>query len=133
MLKKTIGKGLITITKTDVEQRVVKGVVYEPNLVDSQGDWMEASEIQKSAYSFMKQARTASGVDTNHSCKAVEAYVCESYIAKAGDPDNYVEGSWIVAIKVDDQDTWDGIMNGDYEGLSMFGQGFREEGVEPEA
>jgi hypothetical protein len=116
-----VNQRLVTISKTDEEERVIKGVVYKPNELDSQEDWMEPQEIKKAAYDFMKNLRLTN-VDTKHDLNTVDAFVCESYIAKAEDPDGYVEGAWVVAMKIEDEILWQDILKGEYESFSMWGQ-----------
>ncbi len=41
------------IIKADMKKRYTLGVVYEPNVVDSQGDWTDVEEIEKAAHGFM--------------------------------------------------------------------------------
>ncbi|MRT18436.1 terminase, partial [Vitellibacter sp. q18] len=45
------------INKEDEEQQLVYGVVYEPNVEDSHGDFMTADSIEKAAHGFIKDAR----------------------------------------------------------------------------
>jgi len=45
--------GVRIIRKTDA-QRYTLGIVYEPNVVDTQGDWSTAEEIEKACYGFMR-------------------------------------------------------------------------------
>lgn len=125
-----IKKGLVTICKIDEVLQIVKGVVYQPNVVDSQDDWMSDIEIRKAAHTFMKNMNLQN-VDTNHDLNPIEAFVCESFIAKANDPEGFPEGSWVVAVKIEDADIWQGVLNGDFGGFSMFGKGFGYDGVEP--
>lgn len=42
------------------EQRYTLGVVYEPNVVDSQGDFSDASEIEKACHKFMQRLQDRS-------------------------------------------------------------------------
>lgn len=111
---------LITIDKADSSKHIIKGVVYKPDEPDTQGDWMSAEEIEKMAYLFMKRS-SMNSIDTNHDYNYIHSYVCESYIARADDPDGYPEGSWVVCIKIEDDDVWTGIENGEFAGLSMAG------------
>jgi len=130
MNKVRVIKELITIAKMDSSAQVIKGVVYEPLVLDSQEDWMAPEEIKKSAHNFMKNLNLQN-VDTSHDLSEVDAYVCESYIAKADDPEGFVEGAWVVAIKVESDDIWSLIESGEIGGLSMYGPGMAYEGVEP--
>jgi hypothetical protein len=126
----TFSKQYVPIIKLDSERRLIKGVVYEPNTLDAQGDWMTPEDIEETAHRFMKELKQQN-VDTKHDLQKVDAYVCESYIAKANDPEGYPEGAWVVAIKVDDDDVWAGVLAGEYEGLSMFGRGLAIEDIDP--
>lgn len=111
---------LIPIKKVDSLKHIIKGVVYKPMEKDSQGDFMTAEEIEKMAYLFMKRS-SMNSVDTHHDYNYVHAYVCESYLARENDPDGYPEGSWVVCIKIEDDDIWAQVENGDIAGLSMAG------------
>lgn len=111
---------VIQITKKDSSKHIIKGVVYKPNVRDSHGDWMTPEEIEKMAYLFMKRAITNS-IDTRHNFNYIHAYVCESYIVREGDPDGYPVGSWVVAIKIEDDEVWEEIESGEYAALSMAG------------
>lgn len=122
---------LIPINKIDSAKHIIKGVVYKPDEKDSQGDWMSAEDIEKMAYLFMRRACTNS-IDTQHTYNYVHAYVCESYLARENDPDGYPEGSWIVCIKIEDEDVWAGVENGDYAGLSMAGMAHSVEAEVPD-
>src|SRR5690606_30647053 len=51
------------ITKEEDPQKLVYGVVYEPNVEDAHGDFMTESEIEKAAHKFLKDARN---IDTQH-------------------------------------------------------------------
>lgn len=50
-----------TFIQKNEEQRYTLGIVYEPNVVDSQGDFAEAPEIEKACWEFSKllQGQTA--------------------------------------------------------------------------
>jgi len=43
------------ILKTNAKQRYTLGVVYEPMKLDTQGDFAEASEIEKACWNFMRK------------------------------------------------------------------------------
>jgi len=112
----------VPIHKVDTEKQLVVGEVYIPGEVDTQGDMATAEEIQKAAWGALKNHAV---VKTNHEDSAPGAYIAESYIAKAGDPDGYTEGAWVVAIKVDDATLWDSVKKGDYKAFSMGGKAQR--------
>lgn len=117
----------IPILKIDDEKRVVFGIVYSPDEVDSQGDTMTAAEIEKMAYRFMENRRTDK-IDKDHDEKADEGFVAETWLVKKGDPvfADQPAGSWAVGIKVTDNATWKLVKSGKIGGLSMGGEGKAE-------
>ena len=111
----------IKIIKSD-EEGVVYGIVYSPNEIDSQGDFADANTIKTAAYSFMKSG-FAKNVDREHSFNNVDAYVCQSWLIKSGDPvfPDEKEGSWAVAIKLESDELKDAVKKGEISGISMAG------------
>lgn len=112
----------ISILKTNDEQRLVYGIVYSPNEVDSQGDTATADVIKDMAYGFMKSRNTLS-VDKDHNGMSSEGFVAESWIVKKKDSvfTDQPEGSWAVAIKVENDTTWNAVKSGEIGGLSLAG------------
>lgn len=112
--------------KKSEEKRMVYGIVYPVNKVDSQGDYSTAPEIEKAAYDFMKDLRVQN-VDTGHNFDKAGAFVAESWLIKANDslfPEAPM-GSWAVGIRVEDDALWARVMKGEFRGLSMAGFGER--------
>lgn len=102
------------------EQQLVYGVVYEPEVEDSHGDYMTATEIEKAAHGFMKDARN---IDTQHDFQSGVGEVVESYVAPADiDMDGQViqKGSWVLVTKATDE-IWKQIKDGSISGYSMAG------------
>ncbi len=118
---KTVG-----ILKTDEEKRMVYGIVYAPDEVDSQGDVATAEVIEKMAYDFMRNARTTQ-VDKQHDYQPDEGFVAESWIVKEGDPLFDEVGAWAVGIKVENDATWEAIKKGEITGISLAGEAEVEE------
>lgn len=118
----------IDIAKTDEEKQLVYGVVYAPDEADAHGDAMTKAEIEKAAHNFLAKART-SNVDTQHDFQADDGLIVESAVLKKDD-DFYPggkEGSWVVAIKVTNEDTWEAVKKGDLKGISLAGKAVAEE------
>ncbi|HHL73204.1 MAG TPA: hypothetical protein ENJ29_11915 [Bacteroidetes bacterium] len=113
---------LFRILKVDAEKRMVYGIVYAPGEVDTEGDTMEAEEIEKMAYNFMAKRRTTN-VDLQHDFEGDEGFVAESWLVRKNDPlfSEEPEGAWAVGIKVTNDDTWEAVKKGDIGGLSMGG------------
>ena len=118
----------VPILKVDKEKRIVTGVVYEPNVPDSQGDFMEADTIEKTAYAFMENHQN---IDIKHDFKTNDQLkVIESYIAKSEETignKKVQPGTWIMSVKVNDDTIWEGVKKGDFNGFSMGGTGVKEE------
>ncbi|MEH6967894.1 XkdF-like putative serine protease domain-containing protein [Bacillus velezensis] len=102
------------------EQKLVYGIVYEPDVPDAHGDYMTAEEIEKAAHGFLADARN---IDTNHNFEGGAGEVVESYVA----PDDFEignavirKGSWVLVTKASDE-VWDQIKAGIITGYSMAG------------
>lgn len=66
------------LAKEADEQKLVYGIVYEPDTVDAHGDFMTAAEIEKAAHGFLKDARQ---IDKQHDFQGGVGEVVESYVA----------------------------------------------------
>lgn len=118
--KPVFEKQVRLLTKSDDAEQLVYGVVYAPEEVDAHGDFMTASEIEKAAHQFLKDARN---VDTQHNFEAGAGEVVESYVAPAditiGD-ETIAKGSWVLVTKASDE-IWEQIQKGEFTGYSMAG------------
>lgn len=119
------GANAVQIKKLDQDEQIVFAEVYAPNFPDSQGDFMSAEEIKKTAYDFMKKS-ALSNIDTNHSRDPNGSYVVESFIARKDDP-VFIPGSWVIGVKVPDQQVWSMVKSGELNGFSLDGFGVRTE------
>lgn len=98
-------------------EQVVFAEVLVPGVVNSYGDFHTKESVAQFAYEF---ARQGYGIDINHDGVDVAGTVCyvvESFIARPGDPD-FIEGSWVVGVKVTDKATWERILSGELNGFS---------------
>lgn len=115
----------LRLLKTDDEKRLLYGVVYAPNDEDSQGDWATEEDIEKAAHAFLSNAFVRN-IDKDHDFRPQDgAYVAESFILRGQDPmfPNEKPGTWVVAIKIDNEETWNAVKKGELQGLSMAGSG----------
>lgn len=108
----------VEIVKKDKPNQVVKGIVYSPGYVDTDGETATESDIKKAAWDFLANRREKN-IDINHDWSESGCYVVESYIAEKGDP-NFPEGSWILGVKCTD-DVWKKVENGELNGFSFGG------------
>jgi Putative phage serine protease XkdF len=116
------------ISKKDEAEQIVTGMVYAPDILDAQGDMMEAATIKEMAYSFIKKSDLSSSIDKEHSQWPANCYPVESYIAREGDPD-FVPGAWVLSVKINDDSIWTQVMKGEINGFSVFGSAFRRKAV----
>ncbi|MCM2674086.1 XkdF-like putative serine protease domain-containing protein [Alkalicoccobacillus plakortidis] len=111
----------VKIVKSNEEQQLVTGVVYEPDVLDAHEDYMTATEIEKAAHQFLSDYRN---IDKQHDFASSVGEVVESWIAKTdmklGD-DDITAGTWVMTVKVSDADSLESIKNGDVTGFSMVG------------
>lgn len=112
------------IIKSDTESHYVTGIVYEPMVEDTDGNYMTEEEITKAAHWFMKNSGEA---DVQHCFqKADGVEVVESYVAKCDmeiEGQTIQKGTWLMTMEVTDADIWDSIEKGAITGFSMGGKG----------
>lgn len=116
------------IVQKDEDERVVTGPVLIPDQEDKHGDVVRADNIQDVAYKFMEEFQN---VDLMHTFKEVGVPV-ESYLAPMDldfEKMTVPEGSWMMSVRVTDDETWQAIKRGDLTGFSIYGQGERQEGA----
>ncbi|KAA1180908.1 XkdF-like putative serine protease domain-containing protein [Paenibacillus sp. B2(2019)] len=124
----------VQIAKIDDEKRIVKGVVYQPDVADAHDDQMDEVEIEKAAHLFMEKQHTYN-IDKQHDLEVDKGFVIESYIAPCDmtlGEQQIIKGSWVAAVKVTDDDTWEAIKKEEITGFSIWGVGKREEIQEEE-
>ncbi|MGG0052159.1 XkdF-like putative serine protease domain-containing protein [Bacillus atrophaeus] len=113
-------KEIKVLTKAEDEQKLVYGIVYEPDTEDAHGDYMTAAEIEKAAHGFLKDARQ---IDKQHDFQGGVGDVVESYVAPADfemNGETIKEGSWVLVTKASEE-IWEQIKKGEITGYSMAG------------
>lgn len=111
--------------KQDAVKHLVSGVVLQPGIADSQGDIMSADDIETAAHDFMMKSQA---IYTQHTDEAPNVRIVESFIApaamKVGD-ESVVKGTWMMVVKVLDEEIWKSVKGGKYTGFSIRGRGVR--------
>lgn len=108
------------------DQRLVYAEVYAPNRPDSDGEYMTAQEIQKMAHAFTARGEMGQ-IDVMHNNEVVPGVkIVESFIARKGDQD-FLEGSWVVGMHVDNDQLWQAIKEDKINGFSMEAMVYRHE------
>jgi len=123
------GECLLCIRKA-ASEHIVYGVVYEPYVVDSQGDFASPEEIEKAAHLFAEkyQEFNIEHEGTYHKVALSESYVAPEDIRIGGQP--VKKGSWILAVRIPDI-LWGSIEKGEINGYSMEGGAVRSPGRLP--
>lgn len=114
------------VTKADDPQKLVYGVVYEPDVEDAHGDYMDAETIEKAAHTFMEDYQQ---IDKQHDFTTNAGKVVESYVApvdmEIGETP-ITKGTWVLVTKATDE-MWEGIQKGEFTGYSLAGTAQVEE------
>ena len=111
---------VVPMLKKD-EERIVYGVVYEPDSTDAQGDAASAREIKKAAYRFMEEAQV---FKVNHQGSNVPVKILENFLAPTTfsvGKKKIKKGSWVLVTRVLDDNVWEDIKSGKLTGYSMAG------------
>lgn len=114
---KTRKQHAVRIVKTNADKQIIYGEVYAPDVIDTYGDIMRASDIEAMAHKFM-ELELKSTIDVMHDNEPRDAYPIESFIAREGDPD-YTPGAWVLGVKINDPDIWADIKRGKLNGFSF--------------
>ncbi len=109
------------------EQRLVVGVVMEPvSTPDTQGDVIAADEIRRTAAKWKADFGTI-GLqhqdDVTDKVQVVESWITPVDVVIGGQ--TAVAGSWLLALKVLDDDIWAAVKAGEITGFSIGGTASR--------
>ena len=127
----------LTFKFADDEKKIVVGPAMVPYMSilrkDDDGDkyWVRFSEdtIREIAMKYMKEARTNMTNNDHNTGERAGAYVFESWIVEDPEGDkaktvygyDVPKGTWMIAMKVDDKETWKRIKAGELKGFSVEG------------
>jgi len=119
----------VRLLKSD-EERYVLGVVLEPTLElnkpDSQGDVYSAEDVRQAAYNFMQNSQT---IGIQHKAVAGEKIkILESWIQRDNttiDGQEIAAGTWMLGVRIVDDDLWAAVKDGSFSGFSIGGTGQR--------
>ena len=115
------------ILKTDDEQRIVYGIVLEPDVEDSQGDVVSKDDVELAAHRFLYQQGLAIG-DQHGTLAPPDVRPVESYIAPVDfelGGQVVKAGSWVLAVHVPDDSLWAQIKKDQKGAFSVGGSGRR--------
>lgn len=106
------------ILKIDKQQHIVTAPALVPGEEDSDGDIVTEEQIEAVAYKFLTDYQN---VDVMHTFRKVARPV-ESWILREPMTIKQVElpkGTWLLSVKVEDDQVWDKIVKGEYNGFSV--------------
>ena len=93
------------------EEKIVYGVVMEPDELDAHGEYSTTDDIRKACYDYMENYKGELGLF--HKMKSDSLKLLENYITLVPiDKYKIKEGSWIMAVRVNDEEVWDRIKLG---------------------
>jgi hypothetical protein len=108
------------------DERYVLGIVLEPETEDSQKDIYSAEEIRQAAHKFME---TYGSIGLMHKVAlGGRVAILESWIAPCDfdlNGQHVKKGTWMLAIRVKDDDLWDSVKKGELTGFSIGGSAIR--------
>ena len=115
----------IPLLKTN-EERYVLGIVLEPERVDAQQDIYSAAEVRDAAHRFMEEYRNLGLM--HREILGEQVKILESYLAPAEfevDGTRIKRGTWLLAVRVVDDELWGQIKTGALTGFSIGGSALR--------
>jgi hypothetical protein len=114
----------IPIEKVE-DKRIIEGVVLTPDTVDAHGDIIKSEVIEETSADFLSKYNSFTKLGVQHSVFDKKFQLRQSYIAKT-DMDlgnrKIKKGSWVIEVKVLDDDIWDKIKKGEITGFSIGGR-----------
>jgi hypothetical protein len=116
----------VPLWKSAEREGKVYGVVLAPDREDSQGDMLDAEDIEKACHRFMVESRKA---DVQHNGVQAGADLIENYIAPVDmqiEGEDVTKGSWVQAWQITDPVVKQEIEEGKRTGFSIGGTGVRE-------
>ncbi len=118
------------ILHKDASRRLVYGVVYEPGIIDTQGDSATSEVIRSAAHEFLRMGLVQM-VDFQHDFAPGKGTIVESFILGGEDErfPNITKGAWVVVIELSPEML---PFIQDIGGLSLAGQGlYKSELLQP--
>lgn len=115
----------VPILKADEEQRLVTGIVLEPDEVDAQNDTITADVIEKAAHNFLARYNRGTKLGVMHKIfgeigvELVESFIAREDMELGGQP--VKKGSWLMTVKILEEPMWKKVKSGEITGFSIGG------------
>ena len=119
----------------DDDRQVVVGPALIPNKeiyrLDAEGNefnvFFSPKTVQRCCHLFMRSSNTKAAT-LDHDRPAEGVYVLETWVVENPEKDkqavygfNFPAGTWMVSMKVEDKETWEGVKKGNFRGFSIEG------------
>lgn len=104
-------------------QKIVFGAVLVPDEFDGQKHIYSEEEVEKAAHYWMKEFQQL-GEMHNKMLKDGQVVLLESYVAPVEfsiDGETVKKGTWLLKLYISDDDLWEKIKDGEYNGFSIQG------------
>lgn len=115
------------ILKRAPEKRLVTAVVLKPETTDAQGTVMSGAVIEDAAHRFVMKliAGRAKGIGYMHrefgrNLQLVESFITPDVMMIGGQ--HVPKGSWVMKVKVLDDEVWQKVLKGEIRGFSIGGR-----------
>lgn len=125
--RKPVQKSLrFDVRKFVEDERIVEGAVLIPNVVDGQKDVIGPEAIAQVAADFLAKFQDGTKLGVQHDTFPDGLRLQESSILKSDwtvDGRTLPEGTWVMKVKVLDDDIWKAVKAGEITGFSIAGTG----------
>jgi hypothetical protein len=109
------------------EEKLVYGIVLEPETVDAQNDVYSEDEVKSAAHRFMEEFRHLGimhKVRLDGRLKILETYIAPQELTIGGT--HVKKGTWLLAVRVLDNNLWKAVKEGRLTGFSIGGSAVRK-------
>jgi len=127
--KKSVSKAQVRIylpiQKVESDKRLVTGIVLEPDKVDAQNDTVTCETIERAAHRFVSRYNRDTQIGLMHSIfgenglELVESFIVPNDMTIGGS--KVTKGTWVMTVKVLNDDVWKRVKNGEITGFSIGG------------
>lgn len=108
-------------------ERIVTGVVADPETVDSYGNIIDAETIRRAALQFMEYFQNMGvnhdkGPDGQSVILNDQIKILESWITREESVINgqlVPAGAWVLTVRIVDDEIWAGVLSGEFIGFSL--------------
>ncbi len=121
------------VLKADSAQQLVTGVVFEPDVIDTQDDYVAADEIEKACHQFAtdyRAGKTTLKLLHDKDLADEDAVLVENWVtpqAMTIDGNHVKQGAWIQTWHILNTALWQAVMDGSLTGFSFGGSGERKD------